>query len=111
MGVTLSNTELKPKTDWKLKIDCHKSKIAEMNEILRIYGNVSGNSTSLKDENHHDIINFNDHVDEKAKKTKDKQEIQIIRKKRYKPLEETKKDKIHINYNDDADVKFDVMKR
>lgn len=80
-----------------------------MNEVMRIYSNVSGNSLSLKDENYTgENLITDENVDETKKKTVSKQELNIVRKKRYKPLEESKKDKILISYNDDADVKFDV---
>jgi hypothetical protein len=80
-----------------------------MNQVIRIYSDISGNSVSLKDEHYSgENLITDDNIDEKGKKKDKLIETQIVRKKRYKPLEETKKDKIFISYNDDADVKFDV---
>lgn len=109
IGASVLNAEVKPTAEWKFKIDWEKLKLEEMNEVMRIYSNVSGNSISLKDEHYTgDNLVTDEDIDEKGKKKEKVQETQVVRKKRYKPLEETKKDKIFISYNDDADVKFDV---
>ena len=103
------NSEFNPTCDWKFKIDWEKLKIEEMNEVMRIYSNVSGNSLSLKDEHYTgENLVTDENIDEKGKKKDEQQKAQVVRKKRYKPLEETKKDKIIFSYNDDTDVKFDV---
>ena len=101
-----------PSNPWKFKFDWEKLKLEEITEVMRIYGNVSGSSLTSNDKFSSIMENLHtdDNIDEKKKNKKDKQEIAIVRKKRYKPLEETKKDKIFVNYNDDADVKFDVNK-
>lgn len=109
VGASVLNNELKPICEWKFKIDWEKLKLEEMNEVMRIYSNVSGNSLSLKDEhNTGEHLVTDENIDEKGKKKDKLPEEKVVRKKRYKPLEETKKDKIFISYNDDADVKFDV---
>jgi len=109
VGASVLNAEVKPVCEWKFKIDWEKLKLEEMTEVMRIYFNVSGNSPSLKDEHYTgENLLTDDDIDEKVKKKDKQQELQIVKKKRYKPLEETKKDKIFISYNDDADVKFDV---
>jgi len=103
------NTEIRPICDWKFKIDWEKLKLEEMNQVIKIYSNISGNSVSLKDEHYSgENLITDDNIEEKGKKKDKLTETQIVRKKRFKPLEETKKDKIFISYNDDADVKFDV---
>lgn len=109
IGINLGN-ELKPPVPWKFKIDWEKLKLEEINEVMRMYSNVSGNSLSLKDEVYTgDNLVTDDNIDEKIKKNTAKVEVNIVRKKRYKPLEEIKKDKIFISYNDEADVKIDVI--
>lgn len=96
---------------WNFKLNWEKLKIDEITEVMRIYQNVSGSNMVINDKYNAQVEIFNnaeDNFEERKKNKKGNQEIQIVRKKRFKPLEETKKDKIFVNYNDDADVKFDV---
>lgn len=109
VGATILNNDLKNTCEWKFKIDWEKLKLEEMAEVLRIYSNVNIYSSSNDDGNMGENLITDENIDERGKKKDNKQETQIIKKKRYKPLEEAKKDKIFISYNDDADVKFDVI--
>jgi len=109
-GSFLTNNSTRPCNPWRFKLDWEKLKLEEITEVMRIYQNVSGSNLVINEKYNAMLENLqsDDIFDDRKKNKKDKQEIQIVRKKRFKPLEETKKDKIFINYNDDADVKFDV---
>jgi hypothetical protein len=96
---------------WNFKLNWEKLKLEEITEVMRIYQNVSGSNMVINERYNAQVENLNsaeDNFEERKKNKKNNEEIQIVRKKRFKPLEETKKDKIFVNYNDDADVKFDV---
>jgi WD40 repeat protein len=102
---------LEVKNDWKFKIDWEKLKEQEISEVIEIFIKVGGQA--LKQ---HDLLLLNEDEEEKDtnlssqneknKKLQTKNE-NIVKKKRYKPLEEQKKEQKYASYNDDADIKYD----
>jgi hypothetical protein len=108
-GSFLTSNSTLPSSPWQFKLNWEKLKLEEITEVMRIYQNVSGSNMIINDKFNPMLDDqTDDNFDDRKKQKKEKQEVQIVRKKRFKPLEETKKDKIFVNYNDDADVKFDV---
>lgn len=99
-------------SDWKFKIDWEKLKEEEIEEVINIFEEVGGEPTRYENNLYNDNKNgqsednntkYND-INSKKNIVKNNNGV---KKKRYKPLEEQKKEHRIATYNDDGDFKYD----